>query len=142
MCKYWGTPSELGSVVSRSMVKLMKSTHAIGWIRADDINDPEMSKENLALREQIEELENEINSIGDTSTKGIEQLSQGEDEYELKFRMISSRQKGGYEWQREPQGVKYEMNVTWNKIAKVVLPQCLPECSEKMIIDSIEKKLC
>jgi hypothetical protein len=35
MCRYWSSPEELGSVVSRSLVKLMKSKPAVGWVRAD-----------------------------------------------------------------------------------------------------------
>lgn len=35
MCKFWQTPQELGSVVSRSMVKLQKQHPGIGWVRGD-----------------------------------------------------------------------------------------------------------
>lgn len=33
MCKYWTNAVELGSVVSRSFIKLQKSHPAIGWVR-------------------------------------------------------------------------------------------------------------
>jgi len=39
MCKYWETPAELGSVVSRSLVRLTKTTPAIGWVRADEATE-------------------------------------------------------------------------------------------------------
>ncbi len=35
MCKHWTTPDELGSVVSRSLVQLIKRKPGIGWIRGD-----------------------------------------------------------------------------------------------------------
>jgi len=36
-CKYWANQSELGSVITRSVVKLMKSNPAIGWVRGDSV---------------------------------------------------------------------------------------------------------
>jgi hypothetical protein len=34
MCKHWSTPAELGSAVSRSVVKLIKNHPAVGWFVA------------------------------------------------------------------------------------------------------------
>ncbi len=63
--RYFDSPAELGSVVSRSIVKLRQSNPAIGWIRANvatsktslqEINS--LQKENAELREKIVILEN------------------------------------------------------------------------------------
>ncbi len=35
LVKFWKTPAELGSMVSRSVVKLIKNSPAVGWVRAD-----------------------------------------------------------------------------------------------------------
>jgi Domain of unknown function (DUF4062) len=37
MCKMWSNPKELGSVVSRSIIKLIKDRPGIGWVRANTV---------------------------------------------------------------------------------------------------------
>lgn len=142
MCKYWKTPDELGSVVSRSMIKLMKSTPAVGWVRANDISDPEMSKENLTLRKRVEELESELNSIGSTAPAGTENLAQGDDIYVLKFKITTrEQQQDGMAHYFSPPNYKhenYEIEATWNDIIKCVLPHCIPECDEDAIRGAIQ----
>lgn len=59
MCKYWTTPAELGSVVSRSLIQLIKHYPATGWIKADTANNTELASEIVNLRKKIKELENE-----------------------------------------------------------------------------------
>jgi len=39
LCKHWCSASELGSVVSRSLIQLIKREPAIGWVRANEIAD-------------------------------------------------------------------------------------------------------
>ena len=50
LVKYWSTPSDLGSMVSRSLVRLIKTTPAIGWVRADQVPDEGATTEILKLR--------------------------------------------------------------------------------------------
>ena len=45
VCKYWNTPSELGSVVSRSLIMLQKKHPGIGWVRGDQVASSEASTE-------------------------------------------------------------------------------------------------
>jgi hypothetical protein len=33
MCKFWETPQELGSVVSRSLIMLQRKNPGVGWVR-------------------------------------------------------------------------------------------------------------
>lgn len=39
MVKHWTTPSDLGSVVSRSLMRLIKNNPAVGWVKADKLLD-------------------------------------------------------------------------------------------------------
>jgi nucleoside 2-deoxyribosyltransferase len=57
MCKYWTTPADLGSVVSRSLIKLIKNNPAVGWVKADLLPDQSTAEEMLKLRKRIEMLE-------------------------------------------------------------------------------------
>jgi hypothetical protein len=57
MCRYWNNPSDLGSQVSRSLIKLIKSNPGIGWVRGNLIPDESSTAEILKLRKQVEELQ-------------------------------------------------------------------------------------
>src|ERR1700733_12905624 len=39
MCRFWESPADLGSQVSRSLVKLIKNSPAVGWVKADLVPD-------------------------------------------------------------------------------------------------------
>lgn len=39
MCRFWVNPSDLGSQISRSLVKFIKTYPGIGWVRGDRIPD-------------------------------------------------------------------------------------------------------
>lgn len=50
MCKYWESSTELGSQVSRSLVKLIKDKPRPGWTRADKATPEEVVREILELK--------------------------------------------------------------------------------------------
>src|SRR5713226_1242078 len=56
MCRFWDSPADLGSQVSRSLVKLIKTHPAVGWVRADLVPDVTAAEEILRLRNRIEGL--------------------------------------------------------------------------------------
>jgi hypothetical protein len=60
LCKHWDTPQELGSVVSRSLIQLIKSTPAVGWVRANELATTEATAELLKLRRTVDELQSEL----------------------------------------------------------------------------------
>lgn len=60
LIKFWSTPEELGSVVSRSLVKLIKSKPRIGWVKADQISSNEANLEILELKQKVYELEEKL----------------------------------------------------------------------------------
>jgi Domain of unknown function (DUF4062) len=49
MCRMWRTPDELGGAVSRSLIKLIKSHPAVGWVRADNVLSAEQLAEMAGL---------------------------------------------------------------------------------------------
>jgi Domain of unknown function (DUF4062) len=81
MCRFWMSAADLGSAVSRSLIKLVKNHPAVGWVRADLLPDQGTAEEILRLRKRIEELESSLSS----SPAGTEHLSQGEDTIELHY---------------------------------------------------------
>lgn len=59
LVKFWETPAELGSVVSRSMVKLMKNFPAEGWVKAGSAVDRKIRKRDCTASKRKRGLEKE-----------------------------------------------------------------------------------
>jgi len=127
MCKYWETPAELGSVVSRSIIKLMKSRPAVGWVRADLVPDESASKEILTLKKKIENLQNELESVRTSAPMGTSDLAQGDEELELTFRL---RGLG-------PNSQEITVKSTWNEIFSVISPLMIDKATEQQLSGAI-----
>lgn len=124
LCKYWTTPSELGSVVSRSLIQLIKTTPAIGWVRADELPDKNATLELLKLRQRVDELQAELARSRTTAPKGTEDLAQGDELHTLKYGFTS-------------RDIAYDTSnwtgifqATWNEIFAVLAPLMINEASE------------
>ena len=62
-CQMWESPSDLGGKVSRSLVKLIKSNPAIGWIRGNTAASSDLLVEINELRKKNELLENKVKAL-------------------------------------------------------------------------------
>ena len=58
MVRYWSNPIELGSNVSRSLIKLIKNSPAIGWVKADALPSEDLTQEVLNLKKQNDKRDN------------------------------------------------------------------------------------
>lgn len=56
LCKFWETKEQLGGLVSRSMIQLIKSHPAIGWVRANQVANEETLTKITRLYEENREL--------------------------------------------------------------------------------------
>ena len=136
MCKYWTNPSELGSVVSRSLVRLIKTNPAVGWVKADIATNQEATFEILKLRKKIEELEAELISISSRPPEGIEELSQDDDEFNLSFMITSNRNSN-----MKPSIVKKKdtFSTSWNNLFSAISPCMIDEADETEIDDVLNE---
>ncbi len=126
--------SDLGSVVSRSIVKLMKTHPAIGWIRADSAVSVVSASEVLRLRRQIDELTEQLRKASQQPPIGAGELAQGDDTFTINFDITYNCQRGkDYTWSRTAE-------LTWNEIAKVILPVATSEAKEQLFREVLEKK--
>lgn len=126
MVKYWISASDLGSVVSRSLVKLIKTHPAIGWVKADVLPDKSIVEENLQLRKTVDQLTNQLEESRTTAPQGTENLAQGNDVVELNFTF------GGYksnDWDADV-SYKHSFKVSWNDIFARLSPVMINESSE------------
>ena len=126
MCKFWLSPADLGSAVSRSLVKLIKTNPAVGWVKADLLPSKNTTEEILRLRQKIEDLQAQLVESKQASGVGTEHLAQGEDLVELGY-SFSSRNPKSY-----ADRVKYteRMKTTWNEIFARLSPLLIDEASD------------
>jgi hypothetical protein len=124
LCKHWSSASELGSVVSRSLIKLIKMKPDVGWVRADLVPDETASREILRLKKRVEELEQTIEHMRSEPPKGTETLLQGDDAidlwYDCKLDTNVSSELDYYATFR----------TTWNDIFAVMAPLMIDKASE------------
>jgi hypothetical protein len=130
MCKFWTTPQDLGSVVSRSIVKLIRDKPGVGWLRADRMLTEGAAQEILRLRDQITDLQLELSRIGSTPPKGAEELAQGTETVALHFHIATG------------QGSSIEpFNFTWNELLAALGPTMLSPVSESYMKATIVETL-
>ncbi len=123
MVKYWTNPQDLGSIVSRSIIKLIKDFPGVGWVKADNITDENTIIEILKLQRENETLKAQLLNIATQAPKGSENLAQGDDIFEVHYEF------------RGEDGIhiytcKYVSEYSWNDIFGYIAPSFIDECQE------------
>lgn len=136
LVKFWETPAELGSVVSRSMVKLMKNFPAEGWVKAGSAVDEKSVKEIARLQEENAKLRKKIERIGVEAPEGTEMLANGYDEI-----WIDLTNQGWDRTQGRWNNLRGKVHLTWNRIFSLIAPAMLDESSEENLRIIINKEL-
>lgn len=134
VCKYWNNPEELGSVISRSLIKLIKTTPAIGWVRGNIVPDENTSQEILKLRKQVEELTLKLEKANSEAPKGTEVLAQGEDTFQLYYTFdIYS----GDNWPTITTTYEASFTTTWNELFANIAPIMINEATEQLFFATL-----
>lgn len=133
--KYWTNPDDLGSVVSRGMIMLIKSNPAIGWVRADNTVDEHSMKEILKLKKENEELRAQIEVNKTTPPRGTENLSQGDDNVEITFLAEWATEEFDYYTD------EISCHATWNDLFVIISPHLMAIQMESIIKDLIVEYL-
>lgn len=131
MCKYWSNAIELGSVVSRSFIKLQKSHPSVGWVRGNLVPEKDSSIELLELTREIERLNKQLEDTKTKAPKGSENLAQGYDKIALNY-SCESNDGSAYEFQSTHTWTGV-LNVTWNDIFAYISPILINEANENHI---------
>jgi len=129
MCRFWASPAELGSQVSRSLVKLIKSKPQTGWIRADIASSDEANAEITRLRKEIDDLKQQLDKARTTAPEGSDGLQQGEDPFTLNF---------SYYWHGHHEA---DVKLTWNQCFYLLAPLMLDESTEESLQKELEEYL-
>jgi hypothetical protein len=132
MCRFWTSPADLGSVVSRSLVKLIKTHPAVGWVRADLLPDQSAAEEMLRLRKRVEELENNLGA----SPAGTEHLAQGDETIELSF--VFGVHRDPNSWTPDKR-LSDKFTTSWNTLFAVVSPLLIDEASDRALKEALDR---
>lgn len=133
LVRNWTNASELGSVVSRSLVNLKKQFPAVGWVRADSVGNEDAMREILRLKKENEELKSQLQQNKVTAPAGSEGLAQGNDKISVTIR---------YRGETEQLATRHMSDIittTWNDLFAVVAPYMTIECTELTMKNAIAK---
>lgn len=126
MCRFWESPADLGSQVSRSLVKLIKSHPGIGWVRGNLVPDESATEEILSLRKKLEELETELQATRSTGPAGTADLAQGEDLFGISYTFVASPD----QWAHNGKTYSAKVVADWDEIFSAVSPLMIDEATE------------
>jgi Domain of unknown function (DUF4062) len=132
MVKYWSSAAELGSVVSRSIVVMMKNSPRVGWIRASEVPDHDVLQENVELNAKIRELERKLAGFIDEQAANLTELAQGSDFVKLDVTLVPFNPYSGSRQHRP-------ITTTWDEIFAVIAPALIVEAGEDGCKSIIER---
>ena len=112
--------------MSRSLVKLIKSSPGIGWVRGNLVPDESAAEEILSLRRRVEELQAELQATRTSGPAGTSDLAQGEDAFEIRFSFVASRD----EWAHNGKAFESSTVVEWDEIFSALSPLMIHEAVE------------
>lgn len=127
LCKKWSSSLELAGVVSRGISHLIKTTPAVGWVRADELPTTEATLELLRLRDRVDELEAELARARVTAPQGTEDLAQGDETMELHYNFMDFDDKIGISHYADT------FVTTWNLLFSAIAPRMINEASEETL---------
>ncbi|TXI37304.1 MAG: DUF4062 domain-containing protein [Methylophilus methylotrophus] len=133
LCKHWESAQELGSVVSRSLIQLIRSTPAIGWVRANELADREATMELLQLRRRVEELQAELSRARISAPTGSEGLAQGDEEHAINFSFASTAP-GEY----RSKTWSSSFSPTWNEVFACIAPLMIHEATDHTLKNALD----
>lgn len=127
VCKYWETPADLGSAVSRSLIRLVNTHPMPGWIRADKAAAAVAATEVLRLRKTIEELQTKLAESQLSAPKGSEELAQGDEAFPIDFTFDA------YDSERSLWTFSRQIDFTWHEIFEELGPLMLDEATDERL---------
>ncbi|MDN3657477.1 DUF4062 domain-containing protein [Ferruginibacter paludis] len=129
MCRLWTSPSDLGSQVSRSLVKLIKAKPRIGWIKANIATSDEANREIGVLRKENEELKGRLEKARVFAPVGSETLQQGDDKFNFNYRWYYAGDHND------------KIELSWNEIFFILAPVMVDEATEDNLHDELRDYL-
>lgn len=135
MCRFWDSPADLGSQVSRSLVKLIKAHPGVGWVRGNLVPDKSSAEEILSLKTRIEVLQKELREVRTKAPEGTGGLAQGSDTFRLHYTFVASLDR----WKHNGQSYRSAIDLPWDMIFAGVAPIMIHEAPESQLKHAIDQ---
>ena len=133
LIKFWENPENLGSIVSRSMIRLIKDFPAEGWVKAKyAIDDESHTIEINRLQRENEELKKQLEKVSTSAPKGTEELSQGNDKILINFTFLGEKN-NPFDIDFHYDDCSEKIEFSWNQLFSCIAPSMIEECSENSI---------
>lgn len=139
LIKHWTSPADLGSVVSRSLVRLMKDRPALGWIRADAVADTDVLEELVRKTKRIEELEASLAATRTEAPPGTENLASGAETFMVHFAFVAHDASKPY--LHRDTAYKAIRAVSWDQLFASLCPHMIDEASEAVLRSKLNEFL-
>jgi len=127
-CKYWTNASDLGSMVSRSLIKLQKTHPSIGWVRGNSL-PAEAALQIIKLKDEIDSYKSIIEKYNNYQPEGIEVYASGDDSFTLHY-IITTEIFDSY---------NESLLTTWDRIFRVISPHIKSNSDKKEIKDHLTR---
>ena len=137
-CRYWENSLDLGSKVSRSLIRQIKDKPRPGWVRATFLPSEDIAKEMLELKKQNELLQIEIAKSKEKVPEGTENLSSGEDSIEVHFSVVACGSTP-LDFDFDEKSYKSEIDLVWNEIFAEISPLMIDEAAESVIKSKVNE---
>lgn len=132
MCKYWENSSDLGSVVSRSLVRLIKTHPMPGWVRADKAAESLAAEEVLRLRKTIDDLKDKLSKSLMDAPEGVSELAQGDEFFPVRFEFNCNKRHESWTFTRF-------IKISWDQIFEDVGSHMLNGISDGKFKETLNK---
>lgn len=131
--KFWTDAKDLGSQISRSLIKLIKNHPSPGWVRADNLPDQSAAEEILSLRKEIDRLKRELEVSIHEQPESARNLAQGTDSYGLP---VSIRWKINM-FDKEEEG--FTVPIEWNEVLFAIGPALIDAATSATVRAKLEQ---
>ncbi len=133
LIKYWDNPENLGSVVSRSMIRLIKDFPTEGWVKSGSSVDETSVKEIARLQKENNELKERLKLIATEAPEGTNSFSQGEDSISIGI-TFKAEDKSGKKY-----NCRSSLSFSWNELFSAVAPSMIDECTEGVFKNNLTR---
>jgi hypothetical protein len=137
MVRHWDSPADLGSQVSRSLIKLIKNEPGIGWVRGNLVPSESVNEEMLNLRNQVDALESELQQSRNAGPAGTDELAQGEETFEVAYAFVAS----GSQYKHEGRQYGASTLLEWNEIFSALSPLMIHEATEQSLLNALSSEV-
>ena len=115
-CVYWSNTSELKSQLILGLISETKRRPATGWVKSNSLASDSANEKIVHLQEQVEILERRLEVALTNAPEGTEELSQGNDQIELRVKVNYSNSSLPYHHADRKYSIEYTAGATWNEL--------------------------